>query len=399
MLSCYILTIFYRSSAQVAWDQILTNHGPPEVLTCFRQIFRDSEDLDDYCFSLLHRIVLQLETRDLLTYLRTCSQTDVDRSDAQGYTSLHWAARRGDSRMVELLLRSGADPNIPGYRGQYALHYAACCGDVCGVHHILNYGADVNAMTSLQYTLLCCTFTFSMPNSACAKRLIDRGAIVDTHDYQGATPLLWASQYNSVPGMRCLLDNGANPNLPTHSGEMPLTVAVQVNAHEGISLLLAHGANPAHLTLSGRSLLHEAAEWADEETLQVLTSAQIQGLDIMGKSADGYTAWDLVRRREGVTSEWRAAFANLLASVRNDKNTRTDKNIARPSPRYFTSLSTSRRVLWIWMSEIAKIIAYSLHDGIVIIYQRSTRLLPQQVLLSAVLAVFLAVAWYTLMQA
>jgi ankyrin repeat protein len=44
--------------------------------------------------------------------------------DSNGDTLLHLAARRGDVRTVELLLRAGIDVNQIGDMGNTALHYA-----------------------------------------------------------------------------------------------------------------------------------------------------------------------------------------------------------------------------------------------------------------------------------
>jgi ankyrin repeat protein len=44
--------------------------------------------------------------------------------DSNGDALLHLAARRGDKRTVELLLRAGIDVNVAGDMGNTALHYA-----------------------------------------------------------------------------------------------------------------------------------------------------------------------------------------------------------------------------------------------------------------------------------
>ena len=313
---------FCSSPSDLAWDTILANEGPAETLSMFRKPFSDSEHLDNRGFTVLHRVILHLDGRDLKTYLYRCSRKDLDRGDVRGLTSLHWAARRGDSKNVNLLLQGGADPNISTNLGVCPLHYASRRGDLQTVNYLIRYGANINAVNSLLFTPFLYMFSFPMPNLVCAQRLIHGGALIDVQDYQGATALGFAAQHNNIPGVNFLLRNGAETNIPTLIKETALTIAIQTDAHGAIPVLLTHGASLRQHTVSGRSLLHEAAEHSDEETLRLLTSARIQSVQIQHKSKDGHTAWDLARKRTDVTPEWRAAFADLIASV-DERTSRT----------------------------------------------------------------------------
>ena len=41
-----------------------------------------------------------------------------------GYTALHWAAWKGYTKILDLLLKNGADPHITNYRGETVLDAA-----------------------------------------------------------------------------------------------------------------------------------------------------------------------------------------------------------------------------------------------------------------------------------
>jgi hypothetical protein len=66
----------------------------------------------------------------------------VDRPDAAGLAPLHYAAYRGDPRMVELLVAYGADVNSNDARGVTPLMYAARRGGADAVEKLIELGAN-----------------------------------------------------------------------------------------------------------------------------------------------------------------------------------------------------------------------------------------------------------------
>merc|ERR1712071_459984 len=50
------------------------------------------------------------------------------RADESGMFLIHWAADRGDTNMIELLLDGGGDIDVVDGEGQTALHFASACG-------------------------------------------------------------------------------------------------------------------------------------------------------------------------------------------------------------------------------------------------------------------------------
>jgi len=63
----------------------------------------------------------------------------------EGDTPLHHAAFRGDRRMMNLLLKKSANPNVPNFRyGRTPLHYAVDYERVKAVSMMMYYEADPN---------------------------------------------------------------------------------------------------------------------------------------------------------------------------------------------------------------------------------------------------------------
>ncbi|MCJ8730581.1 hypothetical protein PDJAM_G00186210 [Pangasius djambal] len=63
-----------------------------------------------------------------------------------GFTALHFAALHGNRPIAELLLSSGADPNIPCDAGQTPFHFACRHGNISIMHNMLQHGADLRVV-------------------------------------------------------------------------------------------------------------------------------------------------------------------------------------------------------------------------------------------------------------
>ncbi|CAF1605151.1 unnamed protein product [Rotaria magnacalcarata] len=70
--------------------------------------------------------------------------TDIDATDAYGYTPLINAAMLGRADIVKVLIDAGADIQKPGQFGYTALHAAAQNGHLEVVQTLVKYGASVN---------------------------------------------------------------------------------------------------------------------------------------------------------------------------------------------------------------------------------------------------------------
>ena len=176
---------------------------------------------------------------------------------------------------------------------------------------------------------------FRKDSQACLQRIINRGAKINAQDFLGGTALMHASQGSLMLTLRRLLENGAALSLQTLEGETAITGALQVNSHGAISLLISHGADLTCYTPSQRSLLHIAAKFGDEATLVILALACIRGIDVNHKGKDGATAWDLARARNHISSEWPAAFANLVVIIKERIPDPTANSDHGPSARAF----------------------------------------------------------------
>ena len=120
-----------------------------------------------------------------------------------------WAAYRGNTEVLKVLLDAGADPNIADGYGNSPLHWAA----KQGLERI-------------------------------AQLLIKSGADVNSTDKCGQTPLYWAARVGHRDVVKVLLSAGADPDKRNVRGESALDGPTMIGDMDVVLLLLDAGARP-----------------------------------------------------------------------------------------------------------------------------------------------------------
>ena len=138
---------------------------------------------------------------------------DVNLSQGDGMTALHWAARRGDGELAEILIYAGASLDAGTRIGRYTpLHVATREGKAGVVEILLEAGADPQlATTNSGATPL--HLAARSGDAEIVSKLLKHGAQVDVREAAwGQTPLIFAAAANRVEVIELLLDAGADPN-------------------------------------------------------------------------------------------------------------------------------------------------------------------------------------------
>jgi hypothetical protein len=156
-----------------------------------------------------------------------------------GETAMHFAARLGKVKNVELLLKYNAKLDVKDNDGNTPLH-AACIGQAQAdavAALLIEAGADVDARDNLQNTPLAKAAGYGA--ISVAKLLIEKGADVNAADLYGATPLHKAK---SLDMAKILLKAGANAKAVTKKGE---SVADKANGNANlVEFLVSQGSEP-----------------------------------------------------------------------------------------------------------------------------------------------------------
>ena len=175
---------------------------------------------------------------------------DVNASDVNGDTALHYAARffvRSNPQKAGMaLIENGADVNAANKLGITPLMLASAQYETYGVELLLEKGAKVNARAQDGRTAL--LFAIDGPKEfdnlnrvvyspAIARLLIAAGADVNAQDSEGRTPLHKAVVRGHSDIIPFLLEHGAGVNIRDKNGKTPLSLS----GHLQINILLKKG--------------------------------------------------------------------------------------------------------------------------------------------------------------
>lgn len=138
-----------------------------------------------------------VETFESLMKIPRYSELLGLRQGAYDQTLLMLAVKNESPRMVESLLRYGANPNSLDIEKQSALLIASHLGNAVIVQMLIENGADVN-----------------------------------TKDMDGWTPLMFSAIIRGNPALEILLKNGANPTHIAYDGMSALKIALFYRINE-----------------------------------------------------------------------------------------------------------------------------------------------------------------------
>jgi ankyrin repeat protein len=312
-----------QSALEWAWMKILGKSYDKPRLLAFQSIFTDRECLEEMGFTIVHKIVLGIVHKDLSQELSIIGTSLVDETDFNGRTPLSWAAQRGDSDAVVILLSFGANPNLATPQKVTPLHVAAEARNPTCVVPLLSAGADPNAVDHRLHTALHYACKHS-DETAFITPLIAAGACVNARTDYDYTVLMTASSHGHAAMVAYLLDHGAGDNIDERGqlGRTALIFAVESNSHAVIRLLLARGSDCTKRFKEGGgpTIVHFAARYADCETLDILRQVHIRGLtaeDLEMTNFEGEGIEDMIskRMREGEGRELGEAFRRLWNSL------------------------------------------------------------------------------------
>ena len=166
---------------------------------------------------------------------------DVNASQVDGMTALHWAAYHDDLELVDLLVQAGANVSTANRYGVTPLSLACTNANVAMVEHLLDAGADPNTARPGGETAL---MTASRTGRVgVVKALIAGGADVDAEESRRRqTAIMWAAAEGHVDVVEQLIEAGADFLTPLDSGFTPLLFAAREGRIEVVRALLEAGA-------------------------------------------------------------------------------------------------------------------------------------------------------------
>jgi len=253
----------------------------------------------------------------------------VNAANDLGATPLWAAAQNGSEAMVRRLLSAGADPNIALLAGETPVMVASRAGKPAVVEQLLARGANVNARGTRNQTAL--MWAVSQQHPEVVKVLLAHHAdlslrsekwsqvmAVPPHGYMpynreipagDETALLFAARLGDLESARSLVAAGANVNDADAWGVSAVTLAAHSGHGSLVEFLLDKGADPNAMR-AGFAPLHEAVMRRDDKMVAVLLShgananAPLQTWTPTRRSSED---WNFAPELVGATPFWLAA--------------------------------------------------------------------------------------------
>jgi ankyrin repeat protein len=145
---------------------------------------------------------------------------DVNASQVDGATALHWAVYKNDLEMVNLLITAGARVNVTNSAGVTPIHMASLYGHAPIIERLLKAEADAKSRGPAGETLLMLASRNGNPDAI--KALIAAGADVNAREpIRGTTALMWAVEQKHPAAVKVLLDAGADFKAKTAGAGLP----------------------------------------------------------------------------------------------------------------------------------------------------------------------------------
>src|SRR5262249_7822093 len=156
------------------------------------------------------RLIQAIKSRDAAAVRALLkAHADVNATQGDGATALHWAVHYDDLETVDLLLRAGSRVNPVNDLGVTPLYLACTNRNAAIVEKLLLAEADPNAkLLNGETVLMNCART---GNAAAVKALIAAGASVNAKEPEhDQTALMWAAAEKHPEAVKILLDAGAD---------------------------------------------------------------------------------------------------------------------------------------------------------------------------------------------
>src|SRR5262245_29988894 len=162
--------------------------------------------------------VMNGDTPALRTLVR--QKADVNASQIDGATALHWAVYRNDLESADLLIAAGVKVDAANREGFTPLVMAALYGNAPMIEKLLKAHADVKQHLSNGETTVMLAARNGNPEAI--KLLVAAGADVNAKEkLRGTTALMWAAEQRHPEAVKMLLELGADHRAKSGAAGLP----------------------------------------------------------------------------------------------------------------------------------------------------------------------------------
>ena len=170
------------------------------------------------------------------------TRADVNATQQDGTTPLHWAVDRDQPEIVQMLIRAGANVKAANRYGATPLWLASVNGNAKTMSMLLEAGADAKAANGDGETAL--MVAARTGKTEAVDLLLARGADPNAKEnWRGQTALMWAAAEDHAAVIRALIARGADVKARSKAGFTALLFAAREGRIAAVDALLAAGAD------------------------------------------------------------------------------------------------------------------------------------------------------------
>jgi len=217
----------------------------------------------------LQKAVTTNKVADVKRLLKAGANSSSVIQDKNRRSALILATAKGHTKIVTLLLSSGAEVNYRDNAGLTALNWAAMRQKNAVASQLLIWHADVNTYDNNGVTPL--MYAVGTHNVELIQLLAKSGANLNaTSQATKMTPLLVAVEQGNIQSVLSLLDLGANLNSTNHEGYTALMAAAESGQDAILKKLVTRGAISTARDLNGMTALDYAQQYRHRSSIEFL---------------------------------------------------------------------------------------------------------------------------------
>ena len=236
----------YQKITKDYYFQLISEEKVDECITIFSNpINKCWEFIDDNGFTALHRscIINNLRLTEIIIKKtrENISSTDfmnyINKQNNKGFTPLHYAAYKGNMKIILLLLKNNADIKIRNKSGLNMIHIASQANKSTPIYYLnQTYGFDLmdrdkNGNTPLHWA--CYFKSEKVINFLLCYNYIN----VNCQNQEGLTPLHLSVSTKNIRVIKKLLIRGSDINIKDHKGENSLDLSLRLKDKEIFDIL------------------------------------------------------------------------------------------------------------------------------------------------------------------
>ncbi|EGV42905.1 ankyrin repeat domain-containing protein [Bizionia argentinensis JUB59] len=254
----------------------------------------------------------------------TSKGIDIHSVDANGNGIFNYAAKQGNTELLEYLLKRNVKPTDQAF--MFAAQGTRGHTNEFKVYKYLeNVGLNPNVTAKDGQTPLHILGARSK-NVELISYFIDNGVNVNQADTNGNTALINAAYRNNLDVISLLLKQVGNINAINKKGESALALAVKNNSVDVVDFLISNNADVAIVDANGNNLVAYAIESFKvknqddfEKKIELL---KVNGLDISNPQANGNSLFHLaVQKQDLALVKWANNYKVDINQENNEGNT------------------------------------------------------------------------------